>query len=322
MSRPPSKKFKLSDPPDIKNLKDLIRIGERFLFYKYIDTIAIWRILPFLKELDSLIGMDSVKKTIFNQLLYYIQGMHKNDINGEYLHMRIVGPPGTGKTTVANIIANIYKELGILKGDAGVTLAHRDDFIAGYVGQTSIKTKKLLKSCLGGVLFYDEGYSMGSDRNDDSFAKEAVDCLTSFLSEHKTDFCFIIAGYEEDIEKYFFSMNKGLSRRIPWYHKINPYTPEEMSEIIFSMIEKINWKHVISKPEMIKIVTANIDVFKHSGGSAETFIMNAKICHSTRVFTLPDDSKFILNFQDLKNAIDSMRENIPKEEIRYTNMYS
>ena len=111
---------------------------------------------------------------------------------GEYLHMRIVGSPGTGKTTVATIIANIYKELGILKGDGKVTIAHKDSFVAGYVGQTAIKTKALLKSCIGGVLFYDEGYSMGSEKTDDSFVKEAIDALVSFLSEHKMDFCFII----------------------------------------------------------------------------------------------------------------------------------
>jgi hypothetical protein len=88
------------------------------------------------------------------------------------------------------------------------------------------------------------------------------------------------------------------------------------------MIQKINWKYSVSKPEMVKLITENMDVFKHSGGSAETFIMKAKICHSTRVFTLPDDSKFTLNFQDLKNAIDSMRENIPKEDTEYIKMYS
>ena len=319
---PPPKRFKLYEPPTINNIKDLIRIAENFFFYKHVDTIALWRILPHLKELDELIGMESVKKTIFNQILYYIQGLHKNDTNGEYLHMKIVGPPGTGKTTVANIIANIYKELGILKGDADVRLAHRDDFIAGFVGQTSIKTKKLMKECLGGVLFYDEGYSMGSSKNDDTFAKEAVDTITSFLSEHKTDFCFIIAGYEEDIEKYFFSMNKGLARRIPWCHKIDPYTPEEMAEIAICMIKKIEWNCNVEKKDIAELIKNNIELFKHSGGSVETFIMKSKICHGVRVFTLPQEDKFILSLADMKNGISAMMQNTPKEDIRYMDMFS
>ena len=88
-----------------------------------------------------------------------------------FQHCIFVGPPGCGKTTLAHIIAEIYSELGILKTkkESKVKLVHRDDFIAGYVGQTSIKTKALLTSCLGGVMLYDEGYSMGSNRDDDSF---------------------------------------------------------------------------------------------------------------------------------------------------------
>ena len=95
--------------------------------------------------------------------------------------------------------------MGILSKNGPFRIAHRDDFIAGYLGQTAIKTTKLLNSCLGGVLFIDEVYALGSGQEDkDSFSKEAIDTITGFLSDHKNDCCVIIAGYEKEIEDCFF----------------------------------------------------------------------------------------------------------------------
>jgi DNA replicative helicase MCM subunit Mcm2 (Cdc46/Mcm family) len=271
-----------------------------------------------------MIGMESVKKSIFKQLIYYIQGMHKRDNTGEYLHMRIVGPPGTGKTTIAHIIANIYVELGILRGnEIPVRLVHRDDFIAKYTGQTGVKTKELLESCLGGVMLYDEGYSMGSNSDDDSFAKQAIDAITSFLSEHKADFCFIIVGYEEDIEKYFFSMNKGLPRRIPWYHKIEKYTPENIASIAVKKIKDINWNHqLFAHAFLTELIRDNEDLFINAGGDVENFITKAKILHANRVFTLDQCVKFTLTDEDFQNAIIAVREMNAKKEDKYLQMYT
>lgn len=321
--RPP-KRSRLERPPKIENLSQLIQFTESGKLCRNIDSFALRNILPYLKELNSLIGMESVKKSIFRQLIYYIQGMHKRDKQGEYLHMRIVGPPGTGKTTIAHLIANIYVELGILKGnEEPVRLVHRDDFIAKYTGQTGVKTKELLTSCLGGVMLYDEGYSMGSNNDDDSFAKQAVDAITSFLSEHKADFCFIIVGYEEDIEKYFFSLNKGLSRRIPWYHKIEKYTPENIASIAVKKIYDINWKsHIFAHASLTNLIKGNEDLFSNAGGDVENFITKAKIIHANRVFALDQDVKFILTDEDFQNAIADIRQSRIKEEENFLHMYS
>ena len=326
----PRKRFRLSDPPKIENLKDLIKAGREYKFFRHVDMAAVWNILPHLEKLDALIGMEKVKQTIFHQVLYYIQGMHVRDANGEYLHMRIVGPPGTGKTTIAMIIADIFADLGILtggKGDEKVKLIHRDDFVAGYLGQTAIKTKKLLDSCIGKVVLLDEAYSMGSEREDDSFAKEAIDTLTSFLSEHKNNFCFIVAGYEEDIEKYFFSLNKGLHRRIPWYHKIDPYNPEEMGDIAQKMIREMKWS--FSAPEVkdhfVSIVKAEKDLFKHFGGDVENFLSKVKIAHAIRVFTLPSTEKFFITKEDLENGLKKVKEQLPKDSddlSKFNGMYT
>jgi hypothetical protein len=324
MSERPIKRLRAEKPPKIENLKELIEFVKSGKIYRNVDFFGLQRILPHLEELHSLIGLESVKKSIFKQLIYYIQGMHKRDKSGEYLHMRIVGPPGTGKTTIANIIANIYVDLEILKGNENpVKLVHRDDFIAKYVGQTGIKTKELLESCLGGVMLYDEGYSMGSNNDDDSFAKQAVDTITSFLSEHKSDFCFIIVGYEEDIEKYFFSMNKGLSRRIPWCHKVEKYTPENIASITIKKIKDINWDHqLFAHVFLTDLIRDNEDLFKNAGGDVENFITKAKILHANRVFTLDHNFKFILTDDDFKNAIISIRETFETKEEKYLQMYS
>ena len=144
----------------INSLSDLIKIGQNIQMYKNIDTIMLWRITPYLEELNNLVGMDSLKESIFSQVIYYLQGMHIRNNSEEYLHTVLFGNPGMGKTTVAIILSKLYQAMGILSKNGPFKVAHRDDFIAGYLGQTAIKTTKLLKSCLGGVLFIDEVYAL------------------------------------------------------------------------------------------------------------------------------------------------------------------
>lgn len=305
-----SKISKLEPAPNINSLDELVKLAASFKLYKNIDSVALYTIYPDIAKLNAMVGMDKLKQTVFYQILYYLQGMHKKNQNDEYIHTVIIGPPGSGKTTVAHHIANIYKNLGILSKSGDVKLVHRDDFIAGYVGQTAIKTKKLLNSSLGGVLFIDEAYSLGGVKEDsDSFVKEAMDTLVSFLSEHKNDFCCIIAGYEEDIKKYFFSMNKGLARRFPWVHKIDESSPENLAEIFFLMIKSINWSTDVKMKTLVDLFSRNKDHFKHGGGDVETFIGKSKIVHSKRVFNQPQSQKFILTIQDLHNAIAMIKEN-------------
>jgi SpoVK/Ycf46/Vps4 family AAA+-type ATPase len=303
-------RLKFEDAPAANSITDLIEIGKSIKFYKNLDTVMLWRITPYLEELNKLVGMESLKETIFYQVIYYLQGMHTKGRNEEYLHTAIYGPPGCGKTTVAKVIGKIYQCLNVLSPTGTFKIAYRDDFIAGYLGQTAIKTKKLLNSCIGGVLFIDEVYSLAPRSNDrDSFSKEAIDTLTGFLSEHKNDFCCIVAGYEEEIRNCFFAMNQGLERRFPWIHTIPEYKSKELYNIFMKMIREMQWDTSFDEKFLTDIFDRNKDLFKDMGGSLETFATKCKMFHSKRVFNMSKEHKFILNKNDVDKALDYMRKN-------------
>jgi SpoVK/Ycf46/Vps4 family AAA+-type ATPase len=315
------KKLKLEDPPPIKNLKDLIDVGCSNKFYKNIDMLVLWDILPHLIELNNMIGMESVKESLFFQIIYYLQGMHTRNIEGDYLHCIITGKAGCGKTSLAKIISKIYQHIGILSKNSKFKLAHREDFVGEYLGQTATKTKKLLNSCLGGVIFVDEIYALSAGRKDrDSFAKEAIDTINAFLSEHKNDFVFIGAGYKDDIDKCFFNMNDGLRRRFAWYHNIEEYNHSELSEILTKMISENNWELGVSKDFLIKIISENEDIFINAGGSCENLFSKIKLVHSQRVFGKSSSLKFKINENDIDEAIKMMKKynsDNRKPEVKY-----
>lgn len=313
--------YELQAVNSIKNISDLIELSKSIYYHKNIDMIALWKIRPYLEELEAMVGLKSLKESIFLQVLYYLQNMHKKS-NEEYLHTVIYGNPGCGKTTVAHIIGKIYQKLGILSDYSDVKVAGKEDFVAGYLGQTVIKTKKLLNSCIGGVLFIDEVYGLAPKNSDrDSFSKEAIDTLNRFLSEHKNDFCCIIAGYEDEVNECFFNMNKGLERRFPWIHRMEEYSGLELSEIFRSMVEKVDWKLDFSPSFMVNIIRENKSMFKYNAGSIETFLSKCKILHSRRVFGSDAESKYILTKEDILNSVEYMKSNGYKEDVPPEGMY-
>ena len=151
--------------------------------------------------------MEMVKENIVDQLLYYIQDLHINkNTTTDFMHTVLYGPPGTGKTEIAQIIGEIFSNLGILEKKVFKKVI-RSDLIAGYLGQTALKTKDVINSCLGGVLFIDEAYALGSQDKKDSYSKECLDILCEALSAHKENLMVIIAGYEDQLQECFFEAN-------------------------------------------------------------------------------------------------------------------
>lgn len=312
-------KLILENCPPVNSLDDLIFIGKQNKFFKNIDTIMLWNILPFIEDLNNMIGMKSLKNSIFYQIIYYLQNMHKKNQNEEYLHSVILGPPGCGKTSVAKILGNIYMNMGILSKNGIFKIGYRDDFVGQYLGETSIKTKKFLTSCLGGVLFIDEIYSMGPGQKDkDSFSKEAIDIICSFLSEHKNDFCCIVAGYEKDVKNCFFSVNSGLERRFPWTHVIEEYSCSDLTEIFLKMIKEIKWEldTEIDTKYLHNFFGENKDLFKNFGGDIETFITKCKMVHSKRVFSMDKEHKFKINKDDIMNSKEMVKNNKLNKEVK------
>ena len=183
-------------------------------------------------ELDGYIGLARVKrevKTLVN--LVKVHQMRKENGLPETemsLHMVFSGNPGTGKTTVARIMARIYHALGILsKGQLVET--DRSGLVAGYVGQTAIKTRKVLEKALGGVLFIDEAYALNGG-GDNDFGQEAIDTVLKYMEDHRDDLVVIAAGYDGLMDQFIRS-NPGLESRFNRFLHFDDYTPQEMLEI-------------------------------------------------------------------------------------------
>ena len=297
---------------DIKNfngftsLTDLINLS-LFLQDKQTRIKEFRRIrdmLPELQELDSLTGMKQLKDSIVKQIFFYTQELYDDEI---FPHTVISGPPGCGKSTVARILGKIYLKMGFLKNQKFIN-AKRSDLIAGYLGQTAIKTQKKIDEASGGVLFIDEVYSLGSNTNEDdrdSFSKECIDTINLNLSE-KRDFVCIVAGYQEELERSFFSKNPGLKRRFNWNYNIDGYSPEELREILNNKIIKHGW--VISEEIPLSFFIQNKRYFKYFGGSIELFLQKIKIQHSLRVFGLPEEFKKVISKDDILSGFELLQE--------------
>lgn len=269
-----------------------------------INLEALRRIRGELVELNNMIGMSSLKQSVLNQLIYYIQDLHKSD---DFKHTVLCGPPGTGKTEVAKIIGRMYAKAGILRRNIFKKVT-RTDLVAGYLGQTALKTRKVIDECIGGCLFIDEAYSLGED---DIYSKECIDTLCEALSDHKDDLMVIVAGYNDELNNTLFRVNRGLKSRFIWKFTIDNYSALEIMRIFEKKVLDVGWTTECFTEQWFEKRASN---FKHFGRDVELLFSHVKICHSNRIFGKDASLRKKITIADLENGFRVFLEN-SKEKV-------
>ena len=247
------------------------------------------------KELAGYIGLDAVKKEVETLInLVTVQKLRKENglpVNDLSLHMVFSGNPGTGKTMIARLMARIYKSLGILSKGQLVEV-DRGGLVAGYVGQTAIKTAEVIEKAKGGVLFIDEAYAL-TNRGGNDYGQEAVDTLLKAMEDNRDDLIVIVAGYTELMEEFVHS-NPGLESRFNRFLHFPDYTIDEMMAIFDMRCSQSGYVLAEdAKPvlrDLIKLSSMDIKGFGNARGVRNLF-ERAQTAQANRLSADPEITK-------------------------------
>jgi SpoVK/Ycf46/Vps4 family AAA+-type ATPase len=216
-----------------------------------------------LAELHELVGLEEVKRDVdeIAKLVRYYTEIGRNVKQAFSLHTVFTGNPGTGKTTVARIMVKIYKALGVLERGHLVE-TDRKGLVAGYVGQTALKTDEIIQSAMGGGLFIDEAYALSEAGAEHNFGREAIDTLLKRMEDFRGQFMVIVAGYPEEMKK-FLEANPGLLSRFDRTLHFADYTEEQLFQITEDMLEQENLYADDQAKQLIRSYIQKLLAHKH-----------------------------------------------------------
>lgn len=233
----------VKEAPQQKNDKDLT----------VLNTAVQEKFNNIINDLEKLVGLDDIKKLIFEIFALVQIGQHRSaaglKADSQVFHMIFKGNPGTGKTTVARIMAKMFMEMGVISKGHLVEV-ERADLVGEYIGHTAQKTREQVKKALGGILFIDEAYSLyrGGDKD---FGRESIEALVKAMEDYKNDFILILAGYSLEMEAFIHS-NPGLYSRFPIQLTFQDYSIEQLMEIAEVMVKERDYIFSITSLERLK----------------------------------------------------------------------
>ena len=261
-----------------------------------------------MQELNKLIGIRKVKEQV-EQFIALAEINKKRSEQGKSnssfsLHSLFLGNPGTGKTTVARLVGEVLYQKGIIAKNKLIEVS-RTDLVAGYIGHTGPKTREVLESALGGVLFIDEAYSLkGNDPKD--FGGEAIDEILKFMEDHRENIVIIFAGYTKEMEE-FLKMNSGLRSRIPNTFNFEDYSADEIVEIGLLGIDKYEYK--VDREFYSAVIK---ELYLNNNGSNGRWVrnMNEKLISymSTRVSREGGENVDEITNEDIQRLKESVNE--------------